>query len=177
MQAPIEELDELIERHALNAEMGAVSESLGREEPAMRRKRVYDLQRLRPATKNLIAAILLDTYPNVAALTDFGIRTQEHYEAIYYPVRECQITPEQLEAVLGNGPKITALVRAAEANPHKEIEFTTPYDDLFKRLEKDHPLDKGALAAESKKSLADLRAGGEEKKQGQENARGKGMER
>jgi hypothetical protein len=85
---------------------------------------------IRPATKNLVEAVLLDVWPRNAAVVDFGIRSQEHYEALYYPLRHGEITPEQVDAAMGNGRKLTGLVNAAPHNPHKGIEFRTDWDDL-----------------------------------------------
>jgi hypothetical protein len=135
-----ESLDEIIERHALNAEMGAVGEQLRREAMTMGRKRVFDLSGVRPATRDLVASILLDAHPNADTLATFGIRTKEHFDAIYGPVREQQITPEQLDAAMGNGAKITELVRAAEANPHKDIEFVTSWDIMFAKYGDKRPI-------------------------------------
>jgi hypothetical protein len=85
---------------------------------------------VRPATRALVTAIALDTYPGVPTCADFGIRSQRHYEALYYPLRNAEITPGQLEAALGDGPKLTALVNAAPSNPHRGITFETPWDGL-----------------------------------------------
>jgi hypothetical protein len=85
---------------------------------------------IRPATKNLVESVLLDVWPRNAAIVDFGIRSQEHLEALYYPLRHGEITPEQVDAALGNGRKLTELVNAAPHNPHKGIEFRTSWDDL-----------------------------------------------
>lgn len=85
---------------------------------------------IRPTTKNLVTALLLDTWPSHAAIVDFGLDTQEHYEAIYYPLREGEIRPEQLDAALGNGPELTRLARSAPSNPHRTITFETSWDHL-----------------------------------------------
>lgn len=45
-------------------------------------------------------------------------------------MRAGEITAEQLDAALGNGPALTALVRGARSNPHKEIAFVTAWDAL-----------------------------------------------
>ena len=84
--------------------------------------------RVRPVTQGLVDAIMLDVLPRPSAVVDFGIDTQEHYEALYYPVRAGDITPECLDAALGDGPALTALVGKAESNPHKGIVFVTVYD-------------------------------------------------
>jgi hypothetical protein len=66
---------------------------------------------------------------------DFELKSQEHYEALYYPIREGEITAKQLDAALGKGDALTALARSARNNPHKAIVFQTDWDDL--RLEPD----------------------------------------
>lgn len=87
----------------------------------------------RPTTRHLVSSILLDAWPNHAAAVDFGIDSQKHYEALYFPVREGEITPETLDAALGDGQKLTALVREAASNPHKDVEFHTSWDLILGR--------------------------------------------
>ncbi|MCI0719449.1 MAG: hypothetical protein L0338_10855 [Acidobacteria bacterium] len=82
----------------------------------------------RPTTRHLISSILFDAWPNHAAAVDFGIDSQKHYEALYFPIREGEITPDTLDAALGDGQKLTALVREATSNPHKDVEFHTSWD-------------------------------------------------
>jgi hypothetical protein len=85
---------------------------------------------IRNTTQNLVEAIWADEWPRNGAIVDFGLRSQEHYEALYYGVREKQITPEQLDEALGRGEALTALARAARSNPHRAITFRTDWDDL-----------------------------------------------
>jgi hypothetical protein len=75
------------------------------------------------ATRDLIRAVVQDTWPPDASVDQFGIRSQEHYDALYHPLRHGEITREQLEAARGCGDKLTALVNAAPHNPHRGIEF------------------------------------------------------
>jgi hypothetical protein len=77
----------------------------------------------------LVEAVLLDVWPNKAAVVDFGIRSMEHYEALYYPLRHGDFTPAQVDAARGNGRKLTELVDAAPHNPHKGIVFYTDRDE------------------------------------------------
>jgi hypothetical protein len=81
-------------------------------------------------TRNLVEAVLLDVWPRAGAIVDFGLRSQEHYEALYYLLRHGDITPEQVDAALGNGRKLTELVGTAAHNPHKGIVFRTDRDEL-----------------------------------------------
>jgi hypothetical protein len=86
---------------------------------------------IRDTTRNLVEAIWLDAWPRAGAIVDFGLNSQEHYEALYYPVREGEITPEQLDGALGKGGQLTALARSARSNPHREIAFRTSWDELL----------------------------------------------
>lgn len=80
--------------------------------------------------RGLYEAIAFDLSPSMTATVDFGIASNRHWEALYYPIREGEITLEQLDEVLGDGPAITELVNAAPSNPHAGIVFSTPYDEM-----------------------------------------------
>lgn len=58
---------------------------------------------VRPTTRNLVTSVLMDVWPGHAAVVDFGIDSQKHYEALYYPIREAEIMPKTLDAALGDG--------------------------------------------------------------------------
>lgn len=88
---------------------------------------------VRPTTRNLVTSILMDAWPNHAAIVDFGIDSQKHYEALYYPIREAEIMPKELDAALGHGEKLTAMIREAASNPHKDVQFHTSWDVILGR--------------------------------------------
>lgn len=88
---------------------------------------------VRPTTRNLVTSVLMDAWPGHAAVVDFGIDSQKHYEALYYPIREAEIMPKALDAALGDGRKLTALTREAPSNPHKGVEFHTSWDVILGR--------------------------------------------
>jgi hypothetical protein len=94
---------------------------------------------IRDTTRGLIKAIYLDCWPSVASIADFGLDSQIHYEALYYPVRNREISPEALDAALGHGEKLTALARGAPSNPHKDVAFHTSWDVMFGRKAGDTP--------------------------------------
>ncbi len=52
-----------------------------------------------------------------------------------YTSRSCaqEISPKALDVALGDGPKLTELVREAASNPHKEVEFHTSWDLILGR--------------------------------------------
>jgi hypothetical protein len=85
---------------------------------------------IRDTTRNLVETIWADEWPRDGAVVDFGIKSQAHDEALYYGLRDGQITPEQLDAAMGNGRALTELVNAAPHNAHKDIAFRTDWDGL-----------------------------------------------
>lgn len=103
---------------------------------------------VRPTTQRLITSILLDSWPSHATVVDFGIDSQKHYEALYYPIRQAEIMPQALDAALGDGPKLTAMVRDTASNPHKDVEFHTSWDLILGR---------GGSTATEKVGLQELR--------------------
>ncbi len=98
-----------------------------------RTKFAEQLASVQPTTRHLVTSILFDAWPNHAAVVDFGIDSQKHYEALYYPIRAAEILPEALDAALGDGPQLTAMVRDAASNPHKDVEFHTSWDVILGR--------------------------------------------
>ena len=91
------------------------------------------LGQVRPTTRNLVEAVMRDAWPSDAAEIDFGIDSQKHYEALYFPIREGKILPKALDEALGHGEKLTGLVRDAASNPHKDVEFHTSWDLILCR--------------------------------------------
>ncbi len=86
---------------------------------------------IRPVTQVLFNAMVLDLWPDSsAAIVDFGLDSQAHYEALHGPIRAGEITVEQLDEALGNGPRLTSLVRESQANPHKTIVFRCAGDNM-----------------------------------------------
>ena len=83
---------------------------------------------VRPVAQDLFNSLMWDVWPRPAAQVDFGLKTQEHYEALQGPVRTGEIHAEDLDRVLGNGWAITELVRGCSSNPHKQITFVTDWD-------------------------------------------------
>ncbi len=79
---------------------------------------------------NLVQAMMLDIWPRMAAQVDFGIDSQEKYEAYYDPIRVGEITADQLQLVVGNGESLTKLLRAAPSQRHKDVVIHTIYDGL-----------------------------------------------
>jgi hypothetical protein len=88
---------------------------------------------IRPVTQRLVEAVLFDVWPNHTAIVDFGLDSQAHYEALYYPLRNGDITKEQLDAAVGDGEKLTELARSAPSNPHRGIVFSTNWDEINPR--------------------------------------------
>jgi hypothetical protein len=93
------------------------------------------LAKAQPVTRHLITSVLLDQWPNQTAVIAFGIASQKHYEALYYPIRNQEISPQILDNALGDGARLTAMTRIAPSNPHKDIRFRTGHDVVFGRAE------------------------------------------
>jgi hypothetical protein len=96
-----------------------------------------EIRPLRGTTRNLVEAIWADEWPRNGAIVDFGLKSQAHYEALYYGVRAGEISPAALDAALGKGEKLTALARSARSNPHRDIAFRTDWDELRAEPEQD----------------------------------------
>lgn len=78
---------------------------------------------LHPLTRDLVAAILEDGCPSREAMLAFGIETEWHFEALFYPFWEGDFFAEQLDEARGDGEKLTELVFKAPNNPHRFITF------------------------------------------------------
>ncbi len=83
---------------------------------------------IREVTRVVYRALVLDVWPSRAGMVDFGIMTQRHYAALQHAVREDGISLERLEAALGNGPALTAMI--GPNNPHRGVTFETAWDEL-----------------------------------------------
>lgn len=103
-----------------------------------RKRFATELREVRPSTRDLITSVMLDTWPNLAAIVDFGLETQEQYEALYYPLRQGEISPKELDAALGDGKKLTELARQSPSNPHKDVEFYTSWDLMLEQRQDAH---------------------------------------
>jgi hypothetical protein len=79
---------------------------------------------------SLVKSILLDVFPSIAVCTDFGINSQQVYEAYYYSIRKGSLSAEQLHEIVGNGKKLTELLVNCPDNPHKNINIKTIYDEI-----------------------------------------------
>jgi hypothetical protein len=88
---------------------------------------------VKPLVQHLYDCLKKGVWPDgPAALTDFGIDTRDHFEALANAVVKGEITLEDLNSALGNGPLLTKLVRKARSNLHKDIVFRTPWDEMRK---------------------------------------------
>jgi hypothetical protein len=142
------------EAAAANADLSdAFLKILDRKQPALgeagqagESKFAEQLRQAQPTTRHLIHSLLLDTWPNLGTCADFGIHSQQQYEALYYPVRAQELTPDALDAALRDGPRLTALTRAAPSNPHKDVTFYTGWDLLLGRQPPVHDVTDAGLS-------------------------------
>jgi hypothetical protein len=143
-----------IGRDALNGVYDSVFADTGREVDERPGRRLFDnanfanaladqspfaeqLAAARPATQNLVQSVLLDEWPRPSAVVDFGLDSQKHYEALYYPIRNQEISPAVLDAAMGHGERLTGLAAGSPSNPHKDVQFYTSWDVLLGREPQD----------------------------------------
>ena len=85
--------------------------------------------RVRPLTEDLILCCQLDTWPKMPTVVDFGIDSSSHLGALQYAIREELVTPQELDAAMGNGPRLTEIAQRGD-NPYRDVAFRTAWDDL-----------------------------------------------
>ena len=84
---------------------------------------------VRPLASDVYNCLVFDVWPSPAGAVDFGIDSENHYGALQYAVRNHDVTPEQLDDAMGNGPELTALIRPD--NPYYGVKFKTSWDDIM----------------------------------------------
>ena len=82
---------------------------------------------VRPVAQNCYDSLMLDVWPRPAAIVDFALDSDAHYAALQSAIKN-GATVEELDAALGNGVALTALVK--KYVPDSETVFSTAYDDL-----------------------------------------------
>lgn len=68
-------------------------------------------------TEDFYNSIMFDKWPRMAAIVDFGL-TKQNYAAYQRGIRSGEITMDKLGAAIGDGKKLTALIRAAVVTPY-----------------------------------------------------------
>jgi hypothetical protein len=95
---------------------------------------------VRDETRQLILSVLLDFHwPVPIACEAFGIKTVKQYEALRKPLREAEIMPTELDAALGDGAKITALVRKFARSRYQDVAYDVTWDVSMRRPERSFP--------------------------------------
>ena len=89
---------------------------------------------IRPVTRDLIECVLLDVWPNIAAIVDFGIINQEIYNAYHHKIRHEEVTAEQLDEALGSGPKLTELMGIKIETAYDFFEIEDAYNFFEKEV-------------------------------------------
>lgn len=86
---------------------------------------------VRPLAQHLYECLKKGLWPEgPAAVTDYGLDSDAHFDALSKAVANGEITLQDLDAALGNGALLTKLVRQAPSNPNKTIVFHTPWDEM-----------------------------------------------
>lgn len=84
---------------------------------------------IRPLTQQLIDASWLDVWPGHATVIDFGIDSDQHLGALQHAIRYGLVTPEELDAAMGHGDKLTAIAQRGN-NPYRDVTFHTSWDAM-----------------------------------------------
>ena len=71
---------------------------------------------------------MLRAWPSRGAEVDFGLATPDHYGALQHAVISDGVTIDQLDAALGSGERLQALV--SKTNPYRFVCFRTDWDEL-----------------------------------------------
>lgn len=112
------------------------------------REQVDGERSLRPLTQELIDCCQLDVWPGIATAMDFGLTSSSHLGALQFAIREGLATPQELDAAMGKGDKLTEIAQRGE-NPYRFVTFRTLWDDLGPEPEESPtPEEAKALAAE-----------------------------
>ena len=111
---------------------------------------------IRETTSRLVDCLLLDVWPSVPVVADFGISSSAHFAALKHAIFfdddvighasdedefERQVLDEvrrrviELDAALQHGQRLTAFVRKYAPEPYAHVEFHTGMDDLAEALE------------------------------------------
>ena len=85
--------------------------------------------RIRPLTEQLIDAAIFDVWPSVATIVDFGIDSERHLGALQFAIRNDLVTPQELDAAMGSGEKLTEIAQRGD-NPYHDVTFRTSCDKM-----------------------------------------------
>jgi hypothetical protein len=78
---------------------------------------------------SLFKAIMMDVFPSLAVCVDYGITSQQVYEAYCCLIKKGNVSADDLHKIVGDGKKLTEVLKNCEDNPHKEIIIKTIYDE------------------------------------------------
>jgi len=92
------------------------------------------MDKLKGSTKWLLEAIFYNGKVYAELVGDWGITSNEHFEALRDAVRVHEIDIYQLNDALGQGEKITALLNRAGCNPGHLV-FRTDWDEFCERYQ------------------------------------------
>jgi len=91
------------------------------------------MDNLKMNTNDLVSAVFLDMMPSLATAVDFGIDkadATEVFGAYQYIIKHELVTVTELDAALGDGAALTALIQrgASECAYCADRVVSTPYD-------------------------------------------------
>ena len=130
-----------------------LSELLRHEGPKYPIPGVLEDHQVRPLTQQLITAVLFDVWPSIAAIVDFGIDSDRHLGALQFAIKYDEVTPQELDAAMGSGAKLTEIAQRGN-NPYRDVTFRTSWDKM--RLEPQDEPPAAETAAPEKDRLKDV---------------------
>jgi hypothetical protein len=87
-------------------------------------------------TQSLLRTIFKGDELTEAAKVDFGIDSPAHFFALRNAVLSGEVDAPRLDAILGDGKELTAMVNRLNCNPQC-VTFKTAYDELFSQYQRD----------------------------------------
>ena len=83
---------------------------------------------MRPLAPKMLDALLMDAPLSPALRIDFGVDSMDHHRALQQAARD-GATAEELDAALGSGPRLAALIRH-RAPQWDHLNWVTAWDDM-----------------------------------------------
>lgn len=87
---------------------------------------------VQPVTRNLLEAVFYDAPLSQAVIREFGLETWEHYGLLYYAIQVTDVHPMEIDAMAGDGAKLTAWLNDTGYN-RQGLVFYTKRDRVEER--------------------------------------------
>lgn len=140
-----QKIDRFISEKDINGYLSWLTDDLGKVRERLTQVEAYDTKKaealdnppVRPLTDDLINAALLDVWPKVPTIVDFGIDSDRHLGALQYAIKYGEVTAQELDAAMGDGAKLTEIIQRGD-NPYRDVTFRTSWDEMRLDQAEDH---------------------------------------